>query len=396
MKSPGPVAIYINRDNSMPYQIQDAVIVGGGPAGSSCARLLQKQGLQTLIIDKQQFPRDKTCAGWITPAVIQSLELDLDDYAKHNILQPLYGFEISMLGEKKVRVDYARPMSYGIRRFEFDNYLIKRANTPILDNTEVKHIKRENGLWTINDEIQTPLLIGAGGHFCPVARKLGAKLGQSEPAIVAQEVEFEMSAQQQKNCKISSEVPELYFCRDLKGYGWVFRKGAYLNIGLGRQDQHQLNDHVNQFFEELQNNGRIPVEIKEKKCGHAYLLYGFTARKIVAEGALLIGDSAGLAYAQSGEGIRPAIDSAILAAETIKQCKTNYSEASLNHYLNAISTRFGRRNKNTNLKLASLLPAWLKQKIAARILANNWFSRNYVLNKWFFHLQQKPLLYQNK
>ena len=50
----------------------DALIVGGGPAGSSCARQLRRAGLDVLIMDKQEFPRDKVCAGWITPAVVGS------------------------------------------------------------------------------------------------------------------------------------------------------------------------------------------------------------------------------------------------------------------------------------------------------------------------------------
>lgn len=378
----------------MPYQIQDAVIVGGGPAGSTCARLLTQQGLQTLIIDKHSFPRDKTCAGWITPAVVQSLELNLDDYAKQHVLQPLYGFQVSMRGEKGVRIDYPRPMSYGIRRFEFDNYLLERSKTPIMENTTVKEIRRADGQWIIDEQIQTPLLIGAGGYFCPVARLLGAEVEHAEPAVAAQEIEFEMTPSQQRNCQVSSEVPELYFCRDLKGYGWIFRKGAYLNIGLGRQDNHQLSDQVNRFFEELQQAGRIPAEISKKKCGHAYLLYDFSSRKIMAEGALLLGDAAGLAYPQCGEGIRPAIESAVLAANTIRNCKTNYSEASLNNYVTAITARYGRRRKKSPVNLGRLVPAWLKQKIAARVLSYNWYSRNYVLNKRFFHVQQKPLTYR--
>ena len=47
---------------------RDAVIVGGGPAGSTLARALVQAGASVAVFDKQAFPRDKTCAGWITPA----------------------------------------------------------------------------------------------------------------------------------------------------------------------------------------------------------------------------------------------------------------------------------------------------------------------------------------
>ena len=61
----------------MPMESCDVLIVGGGPAGSTCAWQLRQAGLDVLVMDKQTFPRDKVCAGWITPAVVESLELDL-------------------------------------------------------------------------------------------------------------------------------------------------------------------------------------------------------------------------------------------------------------------------------------------------------------------------------
>src|SRR5204862_1869047 len=50
---------------------RDAVIVGGGPAGSTLARALAAAGAAVTVLDKRSFPRDKPCAGWITPAVAQ-------------------------------------------------------------------------------------------------------------------------------------------------------------------------------------------------------------------------------------------------------------------------------------------------------------------------------------
>jgi len=41
----------------------DALIVGGGPAGSTCARHLRHAGLDVLVVDRAAFPRDKVCAG---------------------------------------------------------------------------------------------------------------------------------------------------------------------------------------------------------------------------------------------------------------------------------------------------------------------------------------------
>ncbi len=61
-------------------QFHDVIIVGGGPAGSSCAWRLRRAGLDVVVWDRAAFPRDKVCAGWITPQAVDDLELDLDEY----------------------------------------------------------------------------------------------------------------------------------------------------------------------------------------------------------------------------------------------------------------------------------------------------------------------------
>lgn len=79
-------------------------------------------------MDKATFPRQKVCAGWVTPAVMQELGIDLEHYASGNVLQPIHGFRIRQLGQKQVRSTYpGEPVSYGIRRIEFDNYLLQRS-----------------------------------------------------------------------------------------------------------------------------------------------------------------------------------------------------------------------------------------------------------------------------
>ena len=43
------------------------LIVGAGPAGSTCALLLKKQNIDCLLVDRAEFPRDKICGGGLTP-----------------------------------------------------------------------------------------------------------------------------------------------------------------------------------------------------------------------------------------------------------------------------------------------------------------------------------------
>src|SRR6186713_2435257 len=96
----------------------DVLIVGGGPAGSTCAWRLRQAGLDVLVIDAATFPRDKVCAGWITPQVVAALRLDTEAYAASGrTFQAITGFHVGMINRRDAtRVTYDRPASYGIRR----------------------------------------------------------------------------------------------------------------------------------------------------------------------------------------------------------------------------------------------------------------------------------------
>lgn len=371
----------------------DVLIVGGGPAGSTCAWQLVRAGLDVLVLDKQTFPREKTCAGWITPAVIESLEFDSKDYAHGRVMQPIHGFRTGIWGGAEVETHYRdEAASYGIRRFEFDHYLLERSKARLRLGEPFRGMTREGGDWQVNGDIRTPLVIGAGGHFCPVSRVLGTRLGQGETIVSAQEIEFPMSAEQRRECKFDNEVVQLYFCPDLKGYGWCFAKGDYLNVGLGREDNHRLSEQVERFCEWLRERGSLPRNLPGKMKGHAYLTYPSSQRRLTGDGVLIIGDAAGLAYPESGEGIRPAVESGLMAAEVILAAKKDYRQTRLEPYADRVAQRYGARSEGAAGK--SWIPPKLKQKIAARLMASHWFARNVVIERWFLHASQRALVPQ--
>lgn len=366
----------------------DVLIVGGGPAGSTCARALKRAGLDVLIMDKSVFPRDKVCAGWITPQVVQELELDVDDYRRGRVLQPIDSFITGMGEQAHAAVNYDKVVSYGIRRCEFDHYLLERSGARLRLGETWKWMERQGDRWLVNGEIAAPLVIGAGGHFCPVARFLGAHLGKEERAISAQEIEFELNDAQAARCSVTGERPELYFCDDLKGYGWCFRKGNYLNVGLGREGNHRLAEHVQTFARALAEQGRIPADLPGKFKGHAYLLYAHGNRPVIADGVMIIGDAAGLAYTQSGEGIRPAIESGLMAAANVLAVNRDYRRERLSQYETDLRSRFGERGEAPAL---SMLPAKLRLGLARALMQTQWFARNVVLDRWFLHAQLPAL-----
>jgi geranylgeranyl reductase family protein len=369
----------------------DVLIVGGGPAGSSCAWKLRNSGLRAAILDKQTFPRDKVCGGWITPAVLEELEIDPASYARGRVLQPITGFKTGCIGGRPVETRYSRPVSYGIRRCEFDDYLLRRSGACLLPAEPLARIERSGADWIINGRIKTPMLVGAGGTFCPVARHLGARVNR-EVVVTAQEAEFEMDERQVSGCLIQEQTPELYFCSDLKGYGWCFRKGNVLNVGLGRLDPHRLSGHVAEFLQYLRDSGRLLFDLPAALRGHAYPLYGTVARKVAGDGVLLIGDAAGVAYARSGEGIRPAIESGLLAAKVIAGAQGVYSAERLEPYRKLLVGRFGDSKTDWPTRIGLRLPNSVIPSLARRFLKSRWFTREVVLNAWFLR-QSDPVLH---
>ncbi len=366
----------------------DVLIAGGGPAGSSCAWKLRNAGLDVVIVDKQVFPRDKVCGGWITPAVLRELNIDPADYA--GLLQPITGFRTGCIRGAAVYTSYGAPVSYGIRRREFDHYLLHRCGARLIQGVALASLERTGAEWIANGNITAQVVVGAGGHFCPVARLTGAR-PKGEAAVVAQEVEFEMGPSQQEQCSVAPDTPELYFCGDLKGYGWCFRKQNFLNVGLGRMDPHRLASHVADFLNFLKSAGRLAFDIPRSLLGHAYLLYGASTRKVAGDGLLLAGDAAGLAYSQSGEGIRPAIESGLLAAKTIIAAQGNYSRDKLECYRQLIAARFGEMKTDWATNLGRHLPPRLINILGQRLLSFNWFAREVVLNHWFLHAGEAAL-----
>jgi geranylgeranyl reductase family protein len=369
-----------------PMESCDVLIVGGGPAGSSCARQLRRNGMDVMVMDKALFPRDKVCAGWITPAVVDALQLDIEDYGQKHVLQPISSFRTGLIDGKGVETQYPGTVSYGIRRYELDDYLLQRSGACLKLGQPLKTLVKDGKQWIVNDAIATPMVIGAGGHFCPVARFMGAQLGADEPAITAKEIEFKMNPYQFFNCKVRGEMPELYFCNDLKGYGWCFTKGSYLNIGLGREDSHKLSEKLEIFCDFLKQRGRIPQDIPNHFHGHAYLLHGHAMRKQVDDGMLLVGDAAGLAYPQSGEGILPAVESGLMAATTIIEAAGDYSHAQLQNYSSRLTERFG-----TVAAPSGIVPQFMRNFIAGTLLESKWFTRHVVLDRWFLHSRQASL-----
>jgi len=308
----------------------DVIVVGGGPAGSTCAHDLVKKGLRVLILDGAKFPRVKLCAGWLSPPIWDVLGISPQEYTRG--LWEWNKGHISYAGK-----NYSLPSTgYFIRRYEFDDFLLRRSKATIVEGHFVRQIERDDaGYWVVDKQFRAKYLVGAGGSHCPVARALFPK--KSDAPAGTQEREFEGNLKQIAACRAGKDgEPQLLLHDDLRGYSWNVPKSGWLNVGTGTFEPREVLPAwraARSFFEGSDKGNGRKNGLKNKKTGtvprscrpmldemkgHGYYVYAPDhLEHCQKDTAFLIGDAVGLAQPTTGEGILPAVLSGKLCAEAI-------------------------------------------------------------------------------
>jgi flavin-dependent dehydrogenase len=304
-------------------QHTEVLIIGGGPAGAACAWRLRNRGVDCTILDRQPFPRAKPCAGWITPQVLRDLELDPAEYPGG--FTTFHALHVSIRGFR-----FRLPTrQYAIRRWEFDDWLLRRAGVPV-HRHKVDAIARAPAqagrAYVVDGAFAAKYLVGAGGTHCPVYRALFREDNPRDDGalIVTLEEEFAYPPAD-RHC--ADPRCRLWFLEHgLSGYAWYVPKaGGVVNVGIGgkaetlRASGDRLKRHWGLLLEKLDRLGLVRGHTYHPR-GYAY--YMRTARRqtrpeVRRDNALIAGDAVGLATLDMGEGIGPAIRSGLLAAEAI-------------------------------------------------------------------------------
>jgi geranylgeranyl reductase family protein len=307
----------------------DVIVVGGGPAGATAARVLGEAGISTLLLDKSAFPRDKPCGGGISARVMSRfpyLESALPGIPV-NWVSKIY-FE----SPSGVAVNYCsdNPLYLMIRRSEFDNLLFSISMKQV-DCVAPALVRKLNfhgdGVAVHADvageqkEYRAKLVLGCDGANSIVARASGLRSGtvKNEYAIDM----MEETPYSELNLAERDRMYVYYGYQGSYGYSYVFPKRSHLNLGIGCKLDHYLAGmrgaqyaHHRKFVDGL---------IAQKLLSGASNRANFRAFPLPISGplahtyakrTLLCGDAGGFVNAFTAEGIYYAMVSGELAGRT--------------------------------------------------------------------------------
>ena len=302
--------------------VHDVIVVGGGPAGSTCARFLVRGGARVAVVDRAEFPRVKLCGGWLSAPIWDALALSPSDYPaglwEWNTCHVRYHGEMRSIGCR----------GWFIRRYQFDDFLLHSSGADLHLGVPVQEIRRDaDGLWNVGG-LRSRYLVGAGGTHCPVARLVAPP--RPNGPVGVQEHEFQADPDAVARARAGQDgEPELYLHDDLRGYSWNVPKTDWLNVGSGTVDPGEVRAAWQKARAAFVDAGHLPPEVApdlEPRAmkGHAYYLFDPVhidgAARVDADrrgGLMLVGDSLGLAQPLTAEGILPAVVSGRVCAEAI-------------------------------------------------------------------------------
>ncbi|OGC21368.1 hypothetical protein A2291_07720 [candidate division WOR-1 bacterium RIFOXYB2_FULL_42_35] len=324
------------------------VIVGAGPAGTSAAIKLAQAGFSPLIIDKDNFPRDKVCGDAVSGEGLEILE-------SFGLLKKLEqeGFECQ---KRELYTNQTEPQvitkkTLDIPREKFDFVLFEKAlsvgaefiRAQFTGKVTYKNSYHSVELLNANKErffvCCKYLIIATGCQNDSVLKELGKKHKIAPPDQVAYRGYY------QAHWPISER--KYFFLRELTpGYAWIFPLGKGLfNVGCGgkilKARKLELKACLSRFISKT-NALYNSTGAWEKRPKGATLRSSFS--NLISfkcyPNLILIGEAMGATYPFSGGGIGKSMLSAVLAAESVLEVENKKAKGCLSKvYIRKINKR---------------------------------------------------------
>lgn len=302
------------------------IIIGGGPSGSGAGIALQKAGVQTCIIDKAKFPRQKLCGGLVTRKTKDLLNSLITDRTEDEIWQAVSAGGHTQLSlynrfEKAVSVEIGVPYDTVYRRV-YDEYLVRyyqEKGGVLMDGALPAGLDTERRQVTLasGETIGYDYMIAADGANSWVRHQVGLSIAKRLFCL-----EINVSRED-----FDYEGIGIYFDVIGVGYAWVFPKNDCYCIGIGSTEKPQ-KDTKAIFGDFLQ---RIGVRNLEKYPFQGAFVPGggFLKKPYYGDYVLFVGDAAGFADPLTGEGLYWSMYSGMQAAEAIVMAKVGAAAASM-------------------------------------------------------------------
>lgn len=385
-------------------------IIGGGPAGATTSIFLGKQGINHVLVDAAEFPRDKVCGDGLDLNVIRVLNQIDPLIVEKELMQENSPFTVSgglrfILGNGK-NVDIIessfenpsgktspRPVFFVGRRADFDALLISKIDQKVTSprfGTKVTGIERVGKAWKITGknasgsiEIEADFIVGADGDHSVVVKHLGErKIDRSHYAGALRQYWTGVKDTHKHN------LLEIYFPKSLPlSYFWIFPlPDGKANVGYGMASKHISKENINirkEFENLIKTDPVLRDRFKDAIPGETVKGWGVpmsgSGRKPNGDGWLLVGDAASLVCPTSGEGIGSGMISGYIAAKFIGRAfkENDFSEKMFKNYNREIHKRL--RFEEKLYRFANAVPVWAFTRGIHLILSSKYFK------KWFSH-----------
>lgn len=347
------------------------VIVGAGPAGASASLSLSKRGIDNILIEKKNnigFPVQ--CA--------EFAGFGINRYFPVNSIAGVVDREISFLdvdtGSKRDRFDTG---GYMLNRNVFDARLAEsavREGARLLKNTIAVGVNPSENILTVRNKTAGEnirirydfLVIASGPRNNLNLNKFFDSFSENRSFIFAIQVKASVPGKMDSvKCYFRDYIPF--------GYGWVFPKESYANVGIGIEkppSSDLLSGSLARFISELKEKGVIASVSKEKTSGMVPVsgLNGICVSNIA-----LCGDAAGLAHPVTGAGIINAVASGSILGDFLAE-SVNRSVNLLEHYRNELYSVYGRTFTKAVEKRREIYPKMINAKETGVFVKHLWPS----------------------
>ncbi|WP_432849395.1 geranylgeranyl reductase family protein [Amycolatopsis sp. CA-161197] len=325
----------------------EVIVVGAGPAGSTAATYLARGGVDVLLLEKTEFPREKVCGDGLTPrGVKQLIDLGIDTSEENGWVRNR-GLRI-LTGDLTLELDWPDLTSYppyGVARTrqDFDDLLAKtavKAGARLYERTTVTNavtspsgrvigVEAKVGPEKTPVSYRAPLVLACDGVSARLALSVGIEKNEKRPMGVAVRRYYKSPRHDDPFIEGHLELWDRSDPRNpklLPGYGWAFPLGdGTVNVGLGMLStsaSFRNTDYralLRQWLDGTPEEWGYREENAIGKVGGAGLPMGFNRTPHYRDGLLLLGDAGGMVSPFNGEGISAAMESAQLASEVVVQ-----------------------------------------------------------------------------